>query len=54
MFFDAMLAAARGYRSQGKLKEAIALLADIVAKFPKETAAVAEAEVRLGEMSPAR
>ena len=51
---DAFLSAARSYRQQGKDKEAIALLQDVVKNYPKEAAAVAEAQVRLAELTRGR
>jgi TolA-binding protein len=51
---DALLAAARTYRLTGKEQEAIALLQDVVKKYPKEGAGVAEAKVRLAELTKGR
>jgi tetratricopeptide (TPR) repeat protein len=51
---DALLAAARSYRVQGKAPEAIAVLQGIVKDYPKEAAGVAEAQVRLAEMTQGR
>ncbi len=48
---DALLAAARTYRLAGKKQEAIALLQDLIKKYPKEQAGVAEAQVRLAELT---
>jgi tetratricopeptide (TPR) repeat protein len=47
---DALLNAARTYRVTGKEKEAVAILEDIIKRFPKEEAGVAEAQVRLAEI----
>ena len=46
---EAKLGAARSKRLAGKEPEALAILRDIVARYPKETPGVAEAEVRLSE-----
>ncbi len=48
---DAWLAAARTYRLSGKESEAVKVLTDLIKKYPKETAGVAEAEVRLAEIT---
>ncbi len=48
---DALLAAARTYRVSGKESEAVKVLADLIKTYPKETAGVAEAEVRLAEIT---
>lgn len=48
---DALLNAARTYRAAGKDKEAAALLEDLIKKYPKEQAGVAEAQVRLAEIT---
>lgn len=51
---DALLGAARSYRSIGKETEAAAVLSDLIKKYPKETAGIAEAEVRLAEITKGR
>jgi predicted negative regulator of RcsB-dependent stress response len=48
---DALLSAARAWRLAGKEKEAADALRRVVGKFPKETPGVAEAEVRLSELT---
>jgi tetratricopeptide (TPR) repeat protein len=48
---DALLGEARAYRLAGKPKEAADALRGIVGKFPKETPGMAEAEVRLAELT---
>ena len=48
---DALLGAARAFRLAGKDKEAADALRGIVSKFTKETPGVAEAEVRLSELT---
>ena len=48
---DALLQAARTYRVQGNTAEATKVLQDIITKYPKEAAGVAEAQVRLAELS---
>ncbi len=48
---DALLSAARSYRAIGKETEAIAVLSELIKKYPKETAGIAEAEVRLAEIT---
>ncbi|MGQ0703796.1 MAG: tetratricopeptide repeat protein [Gemmatimonadales bacterium] len=51
---DGLLGAARAYRLGGKQDESLALLREIVSKFPKETPGVAEATVRLAEATQGR
>lgn len=51
---DALLNAARVYRLTGKEAEAIAVLSDLIKKYPSETAGIAEAEVRLAEITKGR
>ncbi len=51
---DALLSAARAYRSTGKDTEAAGVLSDLIKKYPKETAGIAEAEVRLAEITKGR
>ena len=51
---DALLSAARSYRLSGKTTEAVAVLSDLIKKYPKETAGIAEAEVRLAEITKGR
>jgi len=48
---DALLAEARAWRLAGKEKQSQDTLRGIVGKFPKDTPGVAEAEVRLAEMT---
>ena len=48
---DARLGAARATRLAGKEKEALDILRAVLAKYPKDTPGVAEAEVRLAEWS---
>ncbi len=48
---DALLNAARTYRAIGKDKEAAAMLEGLIKKYPKEQAGVAEAQVRLAEIT---
>ena len=48
---DALLNAARTYRAAGKDKEAAATLEGLIKKYPKEQAGVAEAQVRLAEIT---
>jgi TolA-binding protein len=48
---DALLAAARSWRLAGKQQQALDTLRGIVSKYPKETPGVAEAEVRLSELT---
>ncbi len=48
---DALLNVARTYRAAGKDKEAAGVLEDLIKKFPKEQAGVAEAQVRLAEIT---
>ena len=48
---DALLNVARVLRTTGKEKEAIAVWQDIIKKYPKERSAVAEARVRLAEVT---
>lgn len=48
---DALLNAARTYRISGKEAEAVKVLADLIKAYPRETAGVAEAEVRLAEIT---
>jgi tetratricopeptide (TPR) repeat protein len=51
---DGLLGASRAYRLAGKNEQSLALLRDIVSKFPKETPGVAEATVRLAEATQGR
>jgi TolA-binding protein len=51
---DALLSAARTQRQTGKSQEAIALLQDIIQKYPKQGAGAAEARVRLAELTKGR
>ncbi len=48
---DALLNAARTYRLAGKETEAAKVLSDLIKAYPRETAGVAEAEVRLAEIT---
>lgn len=48
---DALLNAARTYRLQGKDKDAAGVLEGLIKKYPKEQAGVAEAQVRLAEIT---
>ncbi len=48
---DALLSAARAWRLAGKEKESADALRRIVGKFGKDTPGVAEAEVRLAELT---
>ena len=51
---DGLLGASRAYRLAGKNEQSLALLRDILGKFPKETPGVAEATVRLAEATQGR
>ena len=51
---DGLLGAARAYRLGGKAEESLAILREIVSKYPKETPGVAEATVRLAEATQGR
>ena len=51
---DGLLGASRAYRLAGKNDQSLALLRDILGKFPKETPGVAEATVRLAEATQGR
>ena len=48
---DALLNAARTYRTTGKDKEAVGVLEGVIKTYPKEQAGVAEAQVRLAEIT---
>ena len=48
---EGYLGASRAFHLAGKDKEAVDVLRNVVGKFPKETAGVAEAEVRLAELT---
>ncbi len=48
---EALVGAARAYQLAGKQPEAIEALRRVVTKFPEETAGVAEAKVRLAELT---
>lgn len=48
---DALLNAARTYRVLGKDKDAAGVLEGLIKKYPKEQAGVAEAQVRLAEIT---
>lgn len=48
---DALLNAARTYRLSGKEAEAVTVLSDLIKAYPREMAGVAEAEVRLAEIT---
>jgi tetratricopeptide (TPR) repeat protein len=51
---DGLLGASRAYRLAGKTDQSLAMLREIVGKFPKETPGVAEATVRLAEATQGR
>lgn len=48
---DGFLAAARAYRVAGKPTEALGVLRGVLSKFPKDTPGIAEAQVRLAELT---
>jgi predicted negative regulator of RcsB-dependent stress response len=48
---DALLGAARAHRLAGKEAVALGILRGVVSKYPKDTPGVAEAEVRLAELT---
>jgi len=48
---DAFLGAARAYRVAGKSNEVLNVLRGVLSKFPKDTPGVAEAQVRLAELT---
>lgn len=48
---DSYLNAARTYRIEGKTAEAIAVLQDVVKRFPAQSPGLAEAKVRLAELT---